>query len=37
MNKYMCHSNPWPLIKIYVSISQNDKLINLNLLKNHEL
>jgi hypothetical protein len=33
----MCHSNPRPLVKMYMSISQNNKLVNLNLLKNHDL
>jgi hypothetical protein len=33
----MCHSSRRPLVKMYVSISQNDKLVNLNPLKNHEL
>jgi hypothetical protein len=29
----MCHASPWPLVKMYMSISQNDKLVNLNPLK----
>jgi len=33
----MCHSSFQPLIKMYVSVSQNDKLVNLNPLENHEL
>jgi hypothetical protein len=33
----MCHLSPWPLIKMYMSIGQNDKLVNLNLLNNHDL
>jgi hypothetical protein len=33
----MCHSSPLPLVKMYMFISENDKLVNLNLLKKHEL
>ncbi len=28
---------PLPLIKMYMSVIKNDKLVNLNLLKNHDL
>jgi hypothetical protein len=29
----MWYSSPWPLIKMYMSICQTDKLVNVNLLK----
>jgi hypothetical protein len=33
----MCYLSPYILVKMYMSISQNDKVVNLNLLKNDDL
>ncbi len=35
--KYICHSNLGPIVKMYMSSSKKDLLVNLDLLKNHEL